>query len=1131
MRQTRHLLFNLIGLFLLTGSAIAPLWAASLEQNGFTLPERLESARQAAESDPSLSEGIKQRIQEFYSQTVKWLQEGARAKADLKQLEQRVQQAPKLIKKTRAQLSHPLQNTPSVRSITRRATLEQLDFAISQEQQTLNQKREELRQQEEELARLLVGAKGISEEIVTSNNSIAEIEEDLRGPASDEPAALTEARIAALNARKQIRQTEVSSLQLQLGNLNLLTNLAQVQRDLLLATVALRQDRLDRLKQSAYELRENSAREALQEAEALREKSAELPPEIQTIAQENARYHQELEALIQKEKSVSEQLERTQRSLDEIRNDYERTRQRVDVVGSSKAIGKMLRRRQDALPSFQSYRRTSASRSEEINRATDRQIEIDELLRERSDVEGLVTLMLQGVQQDLSPAQQKRFRKQLYTLTQNRRDALNRLQTIYGRYIGQLTTLDLAERQQVDVARAFVDYIDDQLLWIPSTRLGNLFEVERLAHALLWPLTPSHWLELSRDLQELWQQQPGRLLLLLGSSLLLLIYRRSAQRQLPLLAAKTRKIRTDAFHLTLQAIALTLLIVGGPTLLMVGGGWLLSHLTTASPFTLSLANGMIQAGLTLGGLSLLRQICLTDGLGDRHLRWNPSVRSTLVSELRWLVPLILPLIFLVELSVRTNPSQPAQELSQIAFLLLMLSAFAFVFHSLSRNSPLISNLNNNKSLLAQLHFLWFPLFLLLPLALLLLSASGYHYTAVHLAARLEMTFWFFLGLFIIKELLLRSLYIAERRLRFEDALRRREELRSQRERNGEEEESPLISLEIPEVDFDQLGEQAKRLLRAGFLFGAVIGTLIIWSELLPALNFLDSVELPFQASRLIDGISKEVPVTLGDLVIGLIILVITVMAAKNLPGVLEITLLQRLPLDPGARYAITALSQYTIAGIGIFSAFSTIGLQWSSIQWLVAAMGVGLGFGLQEIVANFISGLILLFERPIRVGDVVTIDETTGVVSRIRIRATTITNYDKQEFLVPNKEFITGRLINWTLSDKINRIIITLGVAYGSDVDRAMALMTEAAQENEDVLNDPKPFCTFESFGDNALTLMLRAYLGSMENRVCTMSALHKAINHKLTQAGINIAFPQRDIHLDTNHPLQVELSRKRSDR
>ncbi|MBA1330121.1 hypothetical protein QQ73_02675, partial [Candidatus Endoriftia persephone str. Guaymas] len=125
---------------------------------------------------------------EFYSQTVKWLQEGARAKADLKQLEQRVQQAPKLIKKTRAQLSHPLQNTPSVRSITRRATLEQLDFAISQEQQTLNQKREELRQQEEELARLLVGAKGISEEIVTSNNSIAEIEEDLRGPASDEPA-------------------------------------------------------------------------------------------------------------------------------------------------------------------------------------------------------------------------------------------------------------------------------------------------------------------------------------------------------------------------------------------------------------------------------------------------------------------------------------------------------------------------------------------------------------------------------------------------------------------------------------------------------------------------------------------------------------------------------------------------------------------------------------------------------------------------------------------------------------------------------------------------------------------------------------------------------------------------------
>jgi potassium-dependent mechanosensitive channel len=277
---------------------------------------------------------------------------------------------------------------------------------------------------------------------------------------------------------------------------------------------------------------------------------------------------------------------------------------------------------------------------------------------------------------------------------------------------------------------------------------------------------------------------------------------------------------------------------------------------------------------------------------------------------------------------------------------------------------------------------------------------------------------------------------------------------------------------------------------------------------------------------LVDGVSTETPLTLSDLLLGVISLLVTLLAAKNLPGVLEITLLQRLPLDAGARYALTTLLQYLIVGIGLVMAFSNVGFQWSSIQWMVAALGVGLGFGLQEIVANFISGIILLFERPIRVGDVVTLDDTTGVVSRIRIRATTIINYDKQEMLIPNKEFITGRVVNWTLTDKVNRVVINVGVAYGSDVSRAMKLLLDAAHENDHVLDDPAPVATFEAFGDNALSLVLRTYLGAMENRLATITGLHEAINRKFNEAGISIAFPQRDLHLDTDAPLDIRISR-----
>jgi len=203
----------------------------------------------------------------------------------------------------------------------------------------------------------------------------------------------------------------------------------------------------------------------------------------------------------------------------------------------------------------------------------------------------------------------------------------------------------------------------------------------------------------------------------------------------------------------------------------------------------------------------------------------------------------------------------------------------------------------------------------------------------------------------------------------------------------------------------------------------------------------------------------------------------------------------------------------------------TLGVSWSHLQWMAAALSVGIGFGLQEIVANFVSGLIILFERPVRVGDTVTVGDTDGVVTKIRIRATTIRNWDRKELLVPNKEFVIGRLLNWSLSDPVTRIVLVVGVAYGSDVEQASAIMTRIAEANEHVLDEPPPVVTFDTFGDNALTLTLQAFVDSVDVRLSAISALNRAINQAFAEAGISIAFPQRDLHLDTTRPLQIELS------
>jgi potassium efflux system protein len=155
---------------------------------------------------------------------------------------------------------------------------------------------------------------------------------------------------------------------------------------------------------------------------------------------------------------------------------------------------------------------------------------------------------------------------------------------------------------------------------------------------------------------------------------------------------------------------------------------------------------------------------------------------------------------------------------------------------------------------------------------------------------------------------------------------------------------------------------------------------------------------------------------------------------------------------------------------------------------------------------------------------VVTVGDTSGVVTKIRIRSTTIRNWDQKELLVPNKEFITGRLLNWTLSDQVARIVVSVGIAYGSDVQLALKILREVADENERVMSDPEPLVIFEQFGDSALLLVLRCYIDSIDYRLQTQSELNLAIDRKFGEAGIVIAFPQRDLHLDTAKPLEVRI-------
>ena len=265
--------------------------------------------------------------------------------------------------------------------------------------------------------------------------------------------------------------------------------------------------------------------------------------------------------------------------------------------------------------------------------------------------------------------------------------------------------------------------------------------------------------------------------------------------------------------------------------------------------------------------------------------------------------------------------------------------------------------------------------------------------------------------------------------------------------------------------------------------------------------------------------------TLGNLASALIIFALALMVSKNLPSLLRLTLLKWLPLDEGAKYAFNTLIGYAVVIVGIVLSFGAIGVGWEKVQWLAAAVTVELGFGLQDIFANFVSGLIILAERPIRIGDTVSVGDIDGTVTQIRVRATTIEAWDKRELVIPNKEFITGQLINWTLSDEIMRMVVSVGIAYGSDVEKAMRLLKDITERNPDILKEPPTKIIFKEFGDSALILEVRAFVNGLPNYLPTLTALNLEIHRTFKKESLEIAFPQRDLHIRSiNLPIPVKV-------
>jgi small-conductance mechanosensitive channel len=230
--------------------------------------------------------------------------------------------------------------------------------------------------------------------------------------------------------------------------------------------------------------------------------------------------------------------------------------------------------------------------------------------------------------------------------------------------------------------------------------------------------------------------------------------------------------------------------------------------------------------------------------------------------------------------------------------------------------------------------------------------------------------------------------------------------------------------------------------------------------------------------------------------------------------VLDEEVYPRVSLPRGVPFALSTLARYSVLLIGFLLAVSALGFDLDRITILLGAFGVGIGFGLQNVVNNFVSGLILLFERPVKVGDRVELAELEGEVRRIGIRASTVRTWDGADVIVPNASLISDRVVNWTFADRLRRIIVPVGVAYGTDPHQVIRVLEGVVEGHEQICAEPEPVVLFMGFGESSLDFQLRVWTDKAETFVNVRSDIALAAHDAIVAAGFEIPFPQRDLHL-----------------
>lgn len=1074
-------------------------WCLSLGAYAATAPDSKQIAQeleQAKSAKPAQPETV-----ETLQGALNALEERKGSLERATQYQHVIDNFPKLSQTLRSQLNN-LREEP--REVPEGMSADALSQEILQVSSQLLEK-SRLAQQEQERAREIADSLNqLPQQQTDARRQLNEVERRVGTQTANTPQA--QAQNLALQADSARLKALVDELELAQLSANNRQELSRMRSELAQKQGEQLDAYLQALRNQLNSQRQREAERALESTELLAENSANLPIGIVNQFKVNRELSQALNQQAQRMDLVaSQQRQATSQTL-QVRQALNTLREQSQWLGSSNLLGEALRAQVARLPEMPKPQQLDT----EMAQLRVHRLRYEDLLNKQPQLRQIQ----QADGKPLTAEQNRILEAQLRT----QRELLNSLLQGGDTLILELTKLKVSNSQLEDALKEVNEATHRYLFWTSDVRPMDFS----------WPLEVVQDLRRLISLDTFSQLGKATAMMLTSKQTLLPLFaalilvgfsissRKHFTRFLERSSARVGKVTQDHFWLTMRTVFWSILVASPLPVLWATLGY---GLQEAWPYPLAVAigDGVTATVPLLWVVMICAAFARPNGLFIVHFGWP---RNRVLRAMRYYlmsIGLIVPLIMALIMFDNLNDREFSASLGRLCFILIC-GALAVVTLSLKRAGiPLwLDKEGDGDNMVNRL--LW-NLLSGAPMVAILAAAVGYLATSQALLARLETSVAIWFLLLVIYHVIRRWMLIQRRRLAFDRAKHRRAEMLANRAR-GEEETHPTslegsVEAEVSEVDLDTISAQSLRLVRSILMLIALVSVIVLWSEIHSAFGFLENISL-WDVSSTVQGVESIEPITLGAVLIAILVFIITTQLVRNLPALLELALLQHLNLTPGTGYAITTITKYLLMLFGGLIGFSMIGIEWSKLQWLVAALGVGLGFGLQEIFANFISGLIILFEKPIRIGDTVTIRDLTGSVTKINTRATTISDWDRKEIIVPNKAFITEQFINWSLSDSVTRVVLSIPAPSDADSEEVTQILLTAAQRCSLVIDNPAPEAFLVDLQQGIQIFELRIYAAEMGHRMPLRHEIHQLILAGFREHGIDMPFPPFQMRLES---------------